>query len=87
MKLKLTYTFMIIMAVVFGKTLGDACAAMSEPGIIWLGKYLNFGFDTVNFSFSAISLSFGLNISINPIQVLLIILAVAISPKISELIK
>lgn len=87
MKLKLTYLFMIIMAIVFGHLLGNACSGMSEPGIAWLGHSLNFGFDTTTLNLSAITLNIGLHVSINTIQILLIILALAISPKIAEAIK
>lgn len=87
MKMKLTYLFMIIIAILFGHLLGNACAGMSEPAIAWLGKSLSFGFDTTTFNFSAITLSIGLQVSINTMQIILIWIAIAMTPKIAEAIK
>lgn len=87
MKMRLTYLFMIIVAIVFGHLLGNACAGMSEPGIAWLGKSLNFGFDTTTFNLTAITLNLGLHVSINTVQILLIILAIAMTPKVAAAIK
>lgn len=87
MKMKLTYLFMIIIAILFGHLLGNACASANEPAIAWLGKSLNFGFDTTTFNLSAITLSLGLQVSINTIQILLILVAIALTPKVAAAIK
>lgn len=85
MKLKLTYLFMIITAILLGHVLGNACAG--DPTIAWLGKSLNFGFDTTTLNFSAFTLCIGLQVSINILQILLILIAVALTPKVAAAIK
>ena len=87
MKLKLTYLFLIIIAVLCGYYLGISCANSGEPLIAWLGYTLNFGFGPTNVDLSAFNLDIGLHFSINFLQILFIALAVAISPKVAAAIK
>ena len=83
MKNKLVYLLMIILAIVFGYLLGILCAGMDEPMVSWLGTSLDFKLDPATVDLHAFALTFG----INPIQILFILLAIVISPKIAASIK
>lgn len=87
MKMKLTYLFLIIIAILSGHLLGNLFLGLNEPMISWLGKSLNFGFDTTTLNFNAITLSLGLQVSINTLQILFILLAIALAPKVAASIK
>ena len=87
MKNKLVYLLMIILAIVFGYLLGNLCAGLDEPTIAWLGTSLNFGMEPATLDLNAFSITFGLRLEINPIQILFILLAIVISPKIAASIK
>lgn len=87
MKNKLIYLLMIIIAIVCGYLLGNLCAGMDEPTVAWLGTALNFGLEPATLDLHAFSITFGLNLAINPIQILLILLAIVVSPKIAASIK
>lgn len=87
MKNKLVYLLMIIMAVVFGYLLGNVCAGLSEPTLSWLGTSVNFGFGPATLDLYAFSITLGLHLSINPIQIIFILLAIVLSPKIAASIK
>ena len=87
MKNKLIYLLMIIMAIVFGYLLGNLCAGLEEPTVRWLGTSLSFGIEPGTLDLHAFAITFGLRVSINPIQILLILLAIVISPKIAASIK
>ena len=87
MKNKLVYLLMIIMAIVFGYLLGNVCAGLSEPTVAWLGTSLNFGFGPATLDLHAFSITIGLHLAINPIQIILVLLANVLSPKIAASIK
>ena len=87
MKNKLIYLLMIIMAIVFGYLLGNLCAGLDEPTVAWLGTALNFGIEPTTLDLHAFSITFGLHLAINPIQILLVLLAIVLSPKIAASIK
>lgn len=87
MKMKLTYLFLIIIAVLIGFYLGNACADSGDPLIVWLGYSLDFGFGPVNINLSAFTVDFGLHFSINALQILLIALAITLTPKVAAAIK
>lgn len=87
MKTKLMYLFLIIVAILSGYLLGNLCAGVEEPTVSWLGTGLNFGFDTTTINLHAITLSLGLQVSINPLQVLFILLAIVLAPKVAAKIK
>ena len=87
MKNKLVYLFLIVTAILLGHLMGLACAAVSEPSVNWLGHGLNFGFDTTTINLSAITLSLGLQVSICPMQILCILIAILLAPKVAAAIK
>lgn len=87
MKLKLTYLFLIITAILVGHYLGNACLNVSEPALRWLGKSIPLSLGPASLGLSAFKLTVGLDISINFLQILLIALAVLVAPKVSEAIK
>jgi hypothetical protein len=87
MKLKLTYLFLIIIAILCGHYLGNACLNANEPAIVWLGKSLVFNLGPATLGLSAFSFTAQLNVSINFLQILFIAVAVAIAPKVSDAIK
>ncbi|HAG14508.1 MAG TPA: hypothetical protein DCG49_11710 [Ruminococcus sp.] len=87
MKLKLTYFFTIIAAIVLGHFLGVMCSGTGEELIQWLGTTLDFGFPPTSFNFAAMSLTLGVSFSVNFLQILFVLLAVVLSPKIASAIK
>ena len=87
MKKKLIYLLMIIMAIVFGYLLSNLCAGLDEPTVSWLGTSLSFGLEPATLDLHAFAVTFGLRLSISPIQILLILLAIVLSPKIAASIK
>ena len=87
MKLKLTILFCIIIGVLTGYYLGEVCTNSGLSYLTWLGKSLNFGFDTVNIDLNMLKVSFGLHMDINFTQIILTVILVALSPKIAASIK
>ena len=87
MKFKLTLLLCIITAVILGALLGGVCADSANPYIHWLGLGKEFGFDTIALNLHVVQLTFGMHININVTQILFIILAIAVSPKIAASIK
>ena len=87
MKLKLTYLFLIIIAILVGHYLGNSCLNTSEPALIWLGKSLSFGVGPNTLDLNAFKLTVDLRVSINFLQILFIILAIFAAPKVSAAIK
>ncbi|MBR4201454.1 MAG: DUF4321 domain-containing protein [Oscillospiraceae bacterium] len=87
MKNKLVYLFLIITAILIGHLLGLACASVADSSVSWLGHSLNFGFDTTTLNLSAITVSFGLQVSICPMQILCILIALLLAPKVAASIK
>lgn len=87
MKQKLTYLFLIIIAILIGHFLGLSCANSGEPSLAWLGKSLAFGFGPTTLNLSAFTVDIGLHVSMNLLQCLLIALAIAIAPKVAAAIK
>lgn len=87
MKLKLTYLFLIIIAILCGYYLGNACSNSGEPLLAWLGYTLNFGFGPANINLHAFTIDIGVHFSINSMQILFIALAIAMTPKVAAAIK
>ncbi len=87
MKKKLIYLLMIIMAIVFGYLLGNLLTGLEEPTISWLGTALNFELAPTTLDLHAFAITLGLRLAISPIQILLILLAIVLSPKIAASIK
>ena len=86
MKRFLVYLFTIIIAIVSGHYLGNYCADSNEY-VSWLAKSLKFGFDMQEFNLNVVSFTFGLHLSINFMQIFLIVFAIALSPTIIKSIK
>lgn len=86
MKRKLVYLFMIITAICAGYFVGKLCVD-KQPYIAWLGKTMEFGFDTTSFNMRAVVMNLGMHFSINFLQIILIIVAIALAPKVSDAIK
>lgn len=86
-KARLTLLFCTVIAVVLGAFLGELCSVSENAYIHWLGYGKSFGFDTISLNLHVIELSFGLHMDINVMQILLIVAAIALTPKIAASIK
>ena len=69
----------IVTAVVLGSLLGDAAAQV--PGLGWLNLGVHAGIDPVTVDLAVMTLTFGISISINVAQSLLVIIAVVLASK------
>lgn len=69
----------IVTAVVLGSVLGDAAAQV--PGLGWLNLGVHAGIDPVTVDLAVLTLTFGISISINVAQSLLVIVAVVLASK------
>lgn len=69
----------IVTAVVLGSVLGDAAAQV--PGLGWLNLGVHAGIDPVTVDLAVMTLTFGISISINVAQSLLVIIAVVLASK------
>ena len=87
MKKNMITFFAIIVAILGGYFLGIICVNTEEPMIMWLGQALEFGFDTFSLDLNVFQFSLGFHISINFVQLLLILIAALAGPKIAEGIK
>ncbi|MCQ2417262.1 MAG: DUF4321 domain-containing protein [Oscillospiraceae bacterium] len=87
MKLKLTYMFLIITGVVIGDLLGMLCQGTGEEYVMWLGNTMEFGFGPTAINFSAFNLTLGLQISTNFLQIIFVLLAIVLAPKVAAAIK
>ena len=87
MKRKLVYFFLIVIAIMVGHFVGLMLANDTNSLVAWLGSYMSFGFDTQNIDINVMQLSLGLRFRINFLQILLILLAIVMTPKISDAIK
>ncbi|MBR6760987.1 MAG: DUF4321 domain-containing protein [Oscillospiraceae bacterium] len=85
MKYKLTLLLCIIVAVIGGAFLGELCVGL--PYIEILGRPFTFGFDTVNVDLHFLRFSFGLMLDVNLTQILLLMIAIVVAPKIAAQIK
>lgn len=87
MKFKLTLFLCIAVAAIAGGFLGELAAGSLSPYVSWLGYSAAFGFDTISLDLHVIQISFGLHLNINVTQLLLVVLALVVSPKIAAAIK
>ena len=87
MKFKLTLFFCIAVAAIAGGFLGELAAKSRSPYVSWLGYSAAFGFDTLHFNLHILQFDFGLHVNINVTQLLLVALALVVSPKIASAIK
>jgi hypothetical protein len=76
----LLFIVMILLAVVLGKAAGTAAAGVRY--LAWLGIGAKFGVSTVTVDLSVVQFTFGMMISINVAQALLLLTAILIYTRI-----
>ena len=69
----------IVTAVVLGRVLGEAAGQV--PALSWLNMGVHAGIDPVTVDLAVLTLTFGISISINVAQSLLVIVAVVLASK------
>ncbi len=87
MKLKLTYLLLIIIAIICGYLLGNWLVTFDEPIIKWFGTNFTLDLAPTNIHFTALTLTLGFNLVLNPIMIVLILIAVFAAPKVAASIK
>ena len=87
MKLKLTYLLLIIVAIICGYLLGNWFVTFDEPIINWFGTNFSLDLAPTTLHFTAITFTIGFNLVLNPIMILLILIAVLAAPKVAASIK
>lgn len=87
MKLRLTYLLLIIAAIICGYLLGGWLAGFDEQMIAWFGTNFTLDLSPTTIHFTAITLTLGFNLVINPIEIIFIIIAVLAAPKVAASIK
>ncbi len=85
MKNKLVFLFCIIVAIIIGTFLGELC--IDTPYLEWLGQNFKFGTGLYDLNLHFMQLTLGLNFSINLAQVLMMIIALFVSPKLAAKIQ
>ena len=85
MKNKLVLLFMIITAAVLGGLLGNLCDGVY--GLSWLAYSKAIGLDATTLNLSVFDLTFGIHAQMNVAQIILLALALVVSPKIANAIK
>ncbi|MGN0591296.1 DUF4321 domain-containing protein [Ruminococcus sp.] len=85
MKNKLVLLFMIITAAVLGGLLGNLCDGVY--GLSWLAYSKAIGLDATTLNLSVFDLTFGIHVQMNVAQIILLALALVVSPKIANAIK
>ena len=85
MKNKLVLLFMIITAAVLGGLLGNRCDGVY--GLSWLAYSKAIGLDATTLNLSVFDLTFGIHVQMNVAQIILLALALVVSPKIANAIK
>ena len=85
MKNKLVLLFMIITAAVLGGLLGNLCDGVY--GLSWLAYSKAIGLDATTLNLSVFDLTFGIHVQMNVAQMILLALALVVSPKIANAIK
>ena len=85
MKNKLVLLFMIITAAVLGGLLGNLCDGVY--GLSWLAYSKAVGLDATTLNLSVFDLTFGIHVQMNVAQIILLALALVVSPKIANAIK
>ena len=87
MKLKLTYFFLIVIAIIAGYLLGNYCATLSEPILQWFGKSFSFCLDPTAIHLTAFTITFGISLVVNPLEILFVLIAIVAAPKVAAAIK
>ena len=85
MKNKPVLLFMIITAAVLGGLLGNLCDGVY--GLSWLAYSKAIGLDATTLNLSVFDLTFGIHVQMNVAQIILLALALVVSPKIANAIK
>ncbi len=85
MKNKLVFLFCIIVAIIIGTFLGEICA--DTPYLEWLGRNFAFSTGIYDLNLHFVKLTLGLDFSINLAQVLMMMIALYVSPKIASKIQ
>jgi hypothetical protein len=65
---------LLLLAVVLGKIIGAACIGIKYAA--WLGAGASFGFSPLSVNLSVVSFTFGIMISINVAQAILLLIAI-----------
>ena len=76
---------MIITAAVLGGLLGNLCDGVY--GLSWLAYSKAIGLDATTLNLSVFDLTFGIHVQMNVAQIILLALALVVSPKIANAIK
>ena len=84
MKNTILLILLIIAALVIGSLIGTATAEMN--GLDWLAYALEVGIDPTPINLIIIKLNFGFQFSMNIAQIIFLIVAVAVYPKLKKLI-
>lgn len=87
MKYKLMLFLCIVTAIILGAYLGGLCADSTAPYINWLGFSKSFGFDTISMDLAVLKFDLGLHFDLNVMQLLFILIAVVVAPKLADKIK
>ena len=82
---QLVLLFMIITAAVLGGLLGNLCDGVY--GLSWLAYSKAIGLDATTLNLSVFDLTFGIHVQMNVAQIILLALALVVSPKIANAIK
>ena len=85
MENKLVLLCMIITAAVLGGLLGNLCDGVY--GLSWLAYSKAIGLDATTLNLSVFDLTFGIHVQMNVAQIILLALALVVSPKIANAIK
>ena len=70
----LSLIILLLLAVVLGKIIGAACIGIKYAA--WLGAGASFGFSPLSVNLSVVSFTFGVMISINVAQAILLLIAI-----------
>lgn len=85
MKNKLVLLFLVVAAGISGGLIGKMVDGVH--GLSWLAYSKSIGLDATTLDLSIFDLTFGIHISMNVAQILLLILALLIAPKVADAIK
>jgi hypothetical protein len=86
MAFKKTLALIVMMAIsiVLGNFIGRICDPAGS--LAWLNFKINFGFDPATFDINVLSLTLGFTMDINIAQIILMILAVILYPKVVKML-
>ena len=71
---------LLLLAVVLGKVLGDVCAGTAF--LSWLGLSASFGLAPATLDLAIVQLTFGLQVSLNTAQAILLLVAILVYTRI-----